>query len=476
VALARLVLGVLALGLGGGAVLGTQLAAGALQRQTATAVRERAGAAEYDIQPFNAPGFTGQQVEAISKLAAVTEASPLEEKADLAELPSHGFRQVLLIVAGRDGVALRPLPVVRGSRPRSLHQIAVSQHLSPGISVATGAKTPGKVGIGQNLELVKSAGVGAFRVVGVVSDASPGAPFTEDAVYITPAAARSLFAAGLQVRDVAVRLRRGATVGQLLRELSSSVHTQYTISDPRALPDSDPAGELRPILDAITALSLVLAFAVIAATFSSVVLDRRREIGLVRLAGASRGLIFRSFLREAGAASAVGAALGVGVGYLLAEVLLSISSPSGVSPLPRVQPDPGWTLAAFLLVLLLGLDPPAGGGPAAGRRSGLGVAPAEPPDSGGRFGGLLLLPERRLRGGGTGRCLRLHCRLRRPRLGGAGPGPRAGVGDRATVGGAGGCHRGPGPHPPRPDLSGPGQPLRQRRDRHRAGRPVGRRP
>jgi len=355
VALARLVLGVLALGLGGGAVLGTQLAAGALQRQTATAVRERAGAAEYDIQPFNAPGFTGQQVEAISKLAAVTEASPLEEKADLAELPSHGFRQVLLIVAGRDGVALRPLPVVRGSRPRSLHQIAVSQHLSPGISVATGAKTPGKVGIGQNLELVKSAGVGAFRVVGVVSDASPGAPFTEDAVYITPAAARSLFAAGLQVRDVAVRLRRGATVGQLLRELSSSVHTQYTISDPRALPDSDPAGELRPILDAITALSLVLAFAVIAATFSSVVLDRRREIGLVRLAGASRGLIFRSFLREAGAASAVGAALGVGVGYLLAEVLLAISRPSGVSPLPRVQPDPGWTLAAFLLVLLLGL-------------------------------------------------------------------------------------------------------------------------
>jgi putative ABC transport system permease protein len=354
-ALVRLALGVVALALGGGAVLGTQLAAGALQRQAATAVRERAGTAEYDIQPFNQTGFTKQQVEAISKFSVVAKASPLEEKADLAELPSHSFRQVLLIVAGEDGVALRPLPMVRGARPGSLYRIVVSQNLSPGISIGTGAETPGKVGIGQSLELVKTAGVGAFRVVGVVSDSSPGAPFTEDAVYITPAAAHKLFGLGLQVSDVAVRLRPGATVGQLLHQLSGSVHTQYTISNPRALPDGDPVNELRPIMDGITALSLLLAFAVIAATFSSVVLDRRREIGLVRLAGASRGLIFRSFLREASAASAVGAALGVGVGYLLAQVLISISTPSGVSPAPRVQPDLGWTLAAFLLVLLLGL-------------------------------------------------------------------------------------------------------------------------
>ncbi|MGC2295927.1 MAG: FtsX-like permease family protein [Candidatus Dormiibacterota bacterium] len=354
-ALARLALGVGALALGGGAVLGTQLTAAALHRQATTAIQERAGSAQYDIQPFASSGFSKPQVESISKLKLVSSASPLEEKADLAELPSHAFRQVLLVAVSSTGAALRPLPLLKGSMPRAIDQVAISQNLSPGRSLSNGALTPGRVGIGQKLTLVETKATGTFRVAGVVSDSGPGAPFTEDAVYITETAANRLFAAGLQVTDVAVRLRPGATVPGLLRELSASVHTQYTISNPRTVPQGDPVGELQPILDGITALSLVLAFAVIGATFSSVVLDRRREVGLLRLAGASRGLIFRSFLREAIAASALGAGAGVGVGYLVAEVLIAISTPAGVSPEPRVQFDLSWTVAAFLLVLLLGV-------------------------------------------------------------------------------------------------------------------------
>ncbi|MGC1183611.1 MAG: FtsX-like permease family protein [Candidatus Dormiibacterota bacterium] len=354
-ALARLALGVAALALAGGAVLGTQLTAGALQRQASAAVQERAGSAEYDIQPFARTGFTTAQVKAIAKLKVVSSEAALEEKADLARLPSGAFRQVVLVAVGAKGVALRPLPVLRGHQPSALDQIDVSQNLSPGISLSTGAVTPGRVRIGQSLHLIESKAARKFRVVGVVADSSLGAPFTADAVYITQATASKLFATGLQVSDVAVRLRAGATVPQLLSELSHSVHTQYTVSNPRSVPEGDPVGELTPILDGITALSLVLAFAVIATTFSSLVLDQRREIGLLRLAGASRDLIFRSFLREAIAASALGAALGVGVGYLLAVILIALSTPAGVSPAPKVQGDPGWSVVAFLIVLLLGV-------------------------------------------------------------------------------------------------------------------------
>jgi putative ABC transport system permease protein len=354
-ALARLALGVAALALAGGAVLGTQLTANALRRQASTAIQERAGSAEYDIQPFARAGFTTAQVKAIAKLKAVSSIAPLEEKADLARLPSKAFRQVVLVAVGAKGVALRPLPVTRGRAPRGSNEVAVSENLSPGISLSTGVVTPGKVRIGQSLELVESKADKQFKVVGVVAESSLGAPFTADAVYVSQATARKLFSAGLQVSDVAVRLRPGATVPQLLKQLSKSVHTQYTVSNPRSVPDGDPVGELSPILDGITALSLVLAFAVIATSFSSLVLERRREIGLLRLAGASRDLIFRSFLREAVVASALGGALGVGVGYLLAVVLIALSTPGGVSPAPKVQPDAGWSLAAFLIVLLLGV-------------------------------------------------------------------------------------------------------------------------
>ncbi|MGH7704973.1 MAG: FtsX-like permease family protein [Candidatus Dormibacteria bacterium] len=354
-ALVRLVLGIVALALGGGALLGTQLAAGALQQQAVAALQLRAGAAQYDIQPFARRGFTRAQVMAIARLKAVAVAAPLEEKADLAELPSKGFRQVVLVATSGRGVALRPLPLVRGRRPRRFHQVAVSQNLSPGISISTGVVTPGKVGLGQTLRLVRSRGDSKFDVVGVVANSSPGAPFTSDAVYVTRATANKLFGEGLEVTDVAVRLQPRATASQLLSQLAHSVHTQYTVSNPRAVPDGDPVGELQPILDGITALSLLLAFVVIATTFSSLVLDRRREIGLLRLAGASRDLLFRSFLREALAASALGAALGVGVGYALAAILIAISIPAGTRPPPQLQADASWSVAAFLLVLAVGV-------------------------------------------------------------------------------------------------------------------------
>lgn len=350
--LVRLAFGVVALALGGAAVLGTQLTASALQRQSASAVRARAGSAEYDIEVFEASGFSPAQVAAVARLKVVSEASALEQKADLAQLPSGGFRQVVLVASGAHGVALRPLPLVVGRAPVGLRQVAVSQSLAPGISIASGVKTPGRVGLGQRLSLLQSKASGRFRVVGVVADSGPGAPFTEDAVYVSQRAAESLFSSGLKATDVAVRLRPGTTREELLAELSKTVHTQYTVSDPRSLPEGDPASELRPILDAVTALSLVLAFVVIATTLSSVVGERRREIGLLRLAGATPSLVVRSFLREALVASCLGAALGVGAGYLLAEILIAVSTPAGSGA--AVLPDLRWSIATALLVVLVG--------------------------------------------------------------------------------------------------------------------------
>jgi putative ABC transport system permease protein len=356
-ALARLTLGIVALALGGGAILGTQLAMAALNGQARSAIEQAAGRAQYDISPFSRPGFSASEEEAVARLPSVAELSALTRKADLAQLPSGGFRQVVLVVVNSSGVALRQLPLVDGRAPNqaTTNQIAISQSLSPGTSDATGKVTAGKVSIGQRLKLTEAKAIKPFQVVGVVSDAGPGAPFTDDAVYITKAAAERLFASGLQISDLAVRLKPGASLSQLEAELPSALHTDFTVSNPRAVPDGDPVSQLQPLLDGITALSLLLAFALIVATFSAIVSERRREIGLLRLAGASRGLVLRSFLREALLTVGLGAALGVGVGYGLAAILVAVSNPAGQSPAPKVQFDLRWTLAAFGLALLVGL-------------------------------------------------------------------------------------------------------------------------
>ena len=356
-AMARLLLGIAALALGGGAILGTQLASSALRQQAREAISLAAGRAQYDIAPFSRAGFTPSEAAAAARLPGVAELATLSRKPDLARLPSGGFRQVVLVVVGSHGVALRPLPLVLGRSPSQsgADQIAISQSLSPGFSGSTGQVAPGAVGLGQNLALTETHAIQRFRVVGVVADSGPGAPFTNDAVYITQAAARSFFASGMEISDLAVRLTPGWSLPRLMAELPSVLHQDFTVSNPRSVPGGDPVSQLQPLLEGMTALSLLLAFALIAATFSSVVVERRREIGLVRVAGASRGLILRSFLREALAAAGLGAGLGVGAGYLLAVVLVAISNPAGQSPVAQIRFDWGWTAGAFLLVLGVGL-------------------------------------------------------------------------------------------------------------------------
>jgi len=355
--LARLLLGIAALALGGGAILGTQLAAGALRQQAAAASAQAAGAAQYDIAPFSRSGFTSAEAQAAARLPGVEEMQPLRRKPDLARLPSGGFRQVVLVVVGSGGVALRPLPVVAGRSPSpaSRYEIAISQSLSPGFVGSTGQVASGAVGLGQQLALTESHAIQRFRVVGVVADSGPGAPFTNDAVYITQAAARSLFPAGMAITDLAVRLRSGSSIEHLMTELPTVLHQDFTVSNPRTPRGEDPVSQLQPLLDGMTALTLLLAFFLIAATFSSVVMERRREIGLLRVAGAGRALVLRSFLREALAAAGLGAVLGVAAGYALAALLVAVSTPPGQSPAPQIRFDWGWTGAAFLLVLGVGL-------------------------------------------------------------------------------------------------------------------------
>lgn len=348
----RLAVAMVALGLGGGAVLGTQLAASALQGQAQLAERQAAGRAQYDILPFARTGFTSQQARAVAKLPGVATEGVLLRKADLARLPTGGFRQVVLVVLGKGGVALRPLPLVSGQAPTG-NAVAVSQSLSPGFSGATGELAAGAVAIGQRVQLTESKGEGSFEVTGIVEDTAPGAPFTHDAVYISQATATALFSQGMQVADVAVRLRPGVSLGQLTSQLERVLHTDFTVSNPRSSPGQSPISELSPVLDAMSGLSVLLTVAVVAATLSAVVLERRREIGLVRLAGASRGLVLRSFLRETLVLAVTGALLGVGLGYALAAILVALSAPSASGA--QVNFAWPWTIASFGMVIGLTL-------------------------------------------------------------------------------------------------------------------------
>ncbi|MEU3496278.1 ABC transporter permease [Kitasatospora cineracea] len=110
-----------------------------------------------------------------------------------------------------------------------------------------------------------------------------------------------------------------------------------------------PPGEDRTALTAqlgtTCGVSLFTAGFVVASTSSYAIARRRREFGLLRLAGATRGQLTRTVLLESLLLGLLAAATGCALGRAAAPVLAHALSAAGLAPAGFRTAAPGWPLA-----------------------------------------------------------------------------------------------------------------------------------
>ena len=106
---------------------------------------------------------------------------------------------------------------------------------------------------------------------------------------------------------------------------------------------------LRTAVVAMMAATLGLSVGLIALVFSMAANERRRELGVLRAMGASRGFVFQSLLTEAGLLALAGGTAGIALAVLIVTLFrqLIINSLN----MPFLLPD----LPAFLVQVLAGL-------------------------------------------------------------------------------------------------------------------------
>ncbi len=89
----------------------------------------------------------------------------------------------------------------------------------------------------------------------------------------------------------------------------------YTMDSFTSLISIDNAPGLRPFLNVIVGLSVVVGFLVVFLSLYTAVLERTREIGILKSLGATPGFIITLLFRETIALSIVGSIVGVGLSY-----------------------------------------------------------------------------------------------------------------------------------------------------------------
>jgi putative ABC transport system permease protein len=178
-----------------------------------------------------------------------------------------------------------------------------------------------------------------FRVVGIVAHGK-GARY-----FIPLKTAQDI--AGAESRASLFYVRsKGDTEGtraQIVKLLPT--YRVRTMSEYLTLMNSSSLPELRPFVRSMVGLGLVVSFLVVLLTMNTMVLERTREIGILRALGLSRGAILRLLLGEALMMSAMGSLAGIGLSLTLRIILKE------AAPTLTVLISPQWVLHSIWLAL-----------------------------------------------------------------------------------------------------------------------------
>jgi putative ABC transport system permease protein len=183
--------------------------------------------------------------------------------------------------------------------------------------------------VGDDLTVLIPDGVEAFRIVGLIRKAGPGLQ-NKGAVAIVPiGAAQAVFDMGSDLSQLEV-LVEPAIAGSprqleaLKSELAENLGQGYQVLYPaaRGAVVSKMLASYQLGLSFFSAVALFVGAFLIYNTFTMTVVERTREIGMLRTLGMTRSQITLLVLAEAMLLGGIGSAAGVGFGILLSRGLM----------------------------------------------------------------------------------------------------------------------------------------------------------
>ncbi|MER5595970.1 ABC transporter permease [Streptomyces sp. NPDC002265] len=216
------------------------------------------------------------------------------------------------------------------------------------------------VRIGDTLTVLAQPGTFKVEIVGIATftTTNPGAAL----VFLDPAVARTeLLGAADRVTSISLDAAPGVSDTELKRRVTAAVGTgsyEVRTADEQA---KSAAADLGGFLDVIkyvmlgfAGIAVLVGVFLIVNTFSMLIAQRTRELGLLRALGADRRQVRRSVLTEAVLLGLVGSTLGLAAGIGLAAGLIKLMSAFGMN-LKATEMVVGWATPVASYVVGVGV-------------------------------------------------------------------------------------------------------------------------
>jgi putative ABC transport system permease protein len=322
----RTLLTIAGIGLGVGVLAASLTLGAALDASIDRTVRDIVGHADLRVSAFLEQGLSNASLKTISSTPGVaTTAAAIEHRTFLDS--QTGDPQAAVTVLGVNPATypqVHDLALVAGSgfTPNNEPVALVTQELAEHDHYT----------VGSPITLLGGGGEQQLRVVGILAG-SGGVAGSGRTVLVPISIARDVFQLSGATR-VDIRLDPGADPGTVAKALADQMKEPYVLSSP-----SDIAAGLRASAASfqgtaalIAAIVLFVGTFLIVNTLSMTIGERAREVGLLRMAGSTRGQVVRFVFSGAVVLGVVGSGLGVTIGSAFAYFLAAtVSAATGVT-------------------------------------------------------------------------------------------------------------------------------------------------
>ncbi|MHB8773192.1 MAG: ABC transporter permease [Syntrophales bacterium] len=195
------------------------------------------------------------------------------------------------------------------------------------------------IAIDQKIRVQTVQGIKTFTVRGLLEPDGPAKALGGDIAIMDIYAAQLAFGKDLRIDRIDVSIIRGETLDAVKGRIQSSLPQGYNIDTPagRSRQMENFLGRFRKSMNLISFVALIVGMYLIYNTVSISVVQRRREIGILRALGATRSQILRLFLAETVALALLASLLGVWLGIVLAKLSISAVSQTVSSFYARSQ-------------------------------------------------------------------------------------------------------------------------------------------
>ncbi len=289
-----------------------------------------AGRAKLTVSAGEA-GMPEAQLEKIQATPGVSRAVPLIEAR--AYLDSAGGSSETLTLLGVDLLKEQAVRTYQTSDEELIEDPLSFLNQPDSLILTRSFATRHGYKIGDPLELATAIGKKRFVIRGLLNPVGPAQAYGGALGILDIDAARLAFGKEGKIDRADLIVDEGAaapSIDQITASLERALGPGYEVSRPEAQSEQVQrmVQSFQVMLAFFSGLALLVGLFVVANTVSISVAERRKEIGILRSLGALRGGILFLFLAESALVGIAGSAAGVGLGKLLARLLVGRVSQS----------------------------------------------------------------------------------------------------------------------------------------------------